>query len=254
MEFAQILFPCERLYQAKPEYRVRQRKGNSIELQYGTKEVRLQVHRAGDSNHMILEAGGSTLGKIEWGRRGEEKIVRGLKIQPEFQGHRYAHLLAWLALRDMLDLGIPFENVRAEGIMEATDDAQVDPRAAHLFVKLGFNCVDRQRYEEVTALVGEPCLMRIYVRGKNPHYKAWDSSNELVRIVLMMPEEVEATEGPSRGIVTAAPVYMSLFRSPGILSDVVKRGAAYISGDYHLNPEFADMLMAEVSQLPSLAG
>jgi hypothetical protein len=162
------------------------------------------------------------------------------------------NLLAWAALKLARELGCVFEKGRAQGIMEETEDEAVDPRAALLFAKMGFNCLEEGVQEEAVWLMKNCCSIAACGNNDFPHLKLESPAYGAIRVVLMTPEGSMTRRGPSRGILQEREHYQHTSTFPTNLSDVILRGAAYLSGDYWLNPEYAGLLIEEIDRMPAL--
>jgi len=164
-------------------------------------------------------------------------------------------LLAWCVLKLARERGCTFDQARAQGVMEEMADRDVDPRAALLFAKMGFNCLEPGIQEEAESLIRNRCLVEVCGGEKFPFFGIESSSFGLIRVVLMTPEGQMTKCGPSRGVLQEKSHYEFILKDPENrknLADVVSRGAAYISGDYWLNPQYAGPMIREIDQLPAL--
>lgn len=252
IHFCRILLPYGWPGPTRTSYKVERSREEGLRVTYASSEMGLQVHRAQNSNYLVLAAERTQVGRIEWAAVRGGAALRNLSIDPLFQGYGLAKLLGWLALRDIFESGWGLEGVRAEGVMETESDEKADPRAATLFTKLGFNCLERSQLEHVAQMMWRDFVT---VCGSEawPHYKIASPLFGTMRVAMMLPEGLARRKGSSRGILQERRLYEDLLsRSRKELEDAVSRGAAYLSGNYYLAPELTESLAEQVRRLPPL--
>jgi hypothetical protein len=247
-----IYLPHDWQRPSRPGYQVTGRKGDTLELARQHDSLELRAKSVGNYHRLTLSCGSRPVGRVEWLSRGGRPVVRELKIEPAFRGFKLARLLAWLALKDLTEKGLALKDVLVLGIMEG----EVDPRASNLFVKMGINLVSFPAEGDLNPKLLAPRELReirLVSDSLFPYYEIETVWSGIVRAALMMPEGVQTRLGPSRGIVEDADFYQKIMIDERLILDIVNRGAAYVSGDYHLNPECEALLAAELAGLPELA-
>lgn len=256
IRFGRILMPYGWSGPRHTYYKVEGKRGATQRVNYGSTEVELQVLHTSHSGQLLLANDRDFVAKIEWAKETGGVALRDLRVVPQCQGLGLAKILGWLALRDIHEAGLSLEGARAEGVMEAKPDAEADPRAATLFTKLGFNCLDRARQEQAAQLVSRPADITVSGSEEWPHYKMSSPFFGTLRLALMTPEGIRTRDGVSRGILQDRGFYETFLREgvlTNIFSEVILRGAAYISGNYFLDPELTEILTEQVKQLPPLS-
>ena len=252
VHFCRILLPYGWMGPARANYQVERSREKGLRVTYASAEMGLRVHRAQNSNYLVLVGEKAQVGRIEWAAEHGGIILRNLSIDPLFQGYGLAKLLGWLALKDIVDSGWGLAGARAEGVMEAEVDEKADPRAATLFAKLGFNCLERNQLEHAAQMMWRDF---VEVRGNAtwPHLKVASPLFGTMRVAMMLPEGLACREGSSRGILQERRFYENLlFWGRKELAEAVLRGAAYLSGNYYLAPELTENLTEKVRLLPPL--
>ncbi|MBI5699187.1 GNAT family N-acetyltransferase [Candidatus Saganbacteria bacterium] len=247
-----ILLPIGWSRPNRTHFTVAGRPKGAVQVRYREKsfEMRAQSHLL--SRHLALTQNGATVGGIGWSETPTQVALNGLKVDPAFQGRGLGKLLAWCVLKLARESGCVFDQARAQGVMEEVEDLAVDPRAALLFAKMGFNCLEPGVQEEASSLMRNRCAVVVCGKEPYPHFKLESPAYGMIRVALMTPEGSMTKSGPSRGLLQDREHYQYTCLFPSNLSEVVSRGAAYISGDYWLNPQYAGFLIEEIERMPAL--
>jgi len=249
---AQILLPIGWTRPRRAHYAVTDRTKGAVQIKYREDIFEMRIQGQLLNRHLSLAFKGETVGGVAWSESPAEVALNGLRVKPAYQGRGLGNLLAWAALKLARELGCVFEKGRAQGVMEETEDEAVDPRAATLFAKMGFNCLEPGVQEDAFWLMRNYCAIEVCGNNEFPHLKLESPAFGAIRVVLMTPEGSMNRRGPSRGILQEREHYQFASTFPANLSDVISRGAAYLSGDYWLNPQYAGLLIEEIDQLPAL--
>lgn len=247
-----VLLPLAWTRPNRVRYTVTDRPKGAVQIRYREEIFEMSIQGQLLNRHLTLAHNGEAVGGIGWSETPTEVALNGLRVKPAYQGKGLGKLLAWSALKLTRELGCLFEQGRARGVMEEVEDNAVDPRAATLFIKLGFNYLEPGVQEEAFWLIRNCCEIAVCGNQDFPHLKLESPSFGIIRVALMTPEGSMTKRGPSRGILQEREHYQHTSIFPTNLSDVISRGAAYLSGDYFLNPQYAGLLTEEIDQMPAL--
>jgi GNAT superfamily N-acetyltransferase len=251
---AQILLPIGWTRPRRAHYAVTDRTKGAVQIKYREDIFEMRIQGQLLNRHLSLSFKGETVGGVAWSESRAEVALNGLRVKPAYQGRGLGNLLAWAALKLARELGCIFERGRAQGVMEEVEDETADPRAAPLFVKMGFHCLEPGVLEETIDLITTNCEIEVCGSNKFPHLRMESPTFGIIRVALMTHEGSMTKQGPSRGILQERTHYQFVtdYDYRKNLSDVISRGAAYLSGDYWLDSQYAGLLIEEIDQMPAL--